>query len=175
MNQCAHGWPVLEQDETVKWVVPGAGRHLVTAPGAAGFLLAHLASWVHDQIEPLDGGVWDEWGYAKRRIRGTSETWSCHASGTAVDLNAQAHPMGSRGTWTAEQRARINARLERVYGKTIEWGASWSSRPDEMHFQVVAGPRAAVLAARRVALRRRARRLLDASGLGLDVLVSAGR
>jgi hypothetical protein len=132
----------------------------------------HLASWFNDQIERLEGPVLDDWGYARREVRGRPGVWSEHASGTALDLNAQLHPMGSRDTFSSEQRARLDARLKGAYRGAIEWGGHWRTRPDEMHFQLAPDQRAVLLAARRVALRARARRLLDANDLDLAVLTS---
>ena len=140
-----NGWPVLEARHTYKWVIPEVGRHLVLAPGPAGFLLAHLALWFHEQLQPLDGGVWDDWGYAVRMVRGSSSTVSNHSSGTAVDLNATKHPLGVRNTFTLDQEREIRARLAGRYAKAIRWGGDYQSRADEMHFEIV-GSTADVLA-----------------------------
>lgn len=167
-----NAWPVLERDELRKWVVPRTGRHLLLEDGPAGFLLAHFASWFHDRIEPLGDGEWDDWGWSARKIRGSASTWSNHASGTAVDLNASDHPQGVRYTFGPVQRARILARLEHGYGGTIRWGGTYSGTPDEMHFEIVGTSRAVLLGARRVALRARSRGLLDSSGAHLGLLRS---
>lgn len=140
-----NGWKVLEPGHTRKWVVPDTDRHLILAPGAAGFLLCHLALWFHEAVEPLDGGSWDDWGYARRTIRGNSLAWSNHASGTAIDLNAQSHPLGARRTFNGLQESRIRARLDVFYESSIRWGGDYKTRADEMHFELVAGP-ATVLA-----------------------------
>lgn len=172
MTVSQNGWPVLEHHQTFQWVIPHTGRHLVLAPGAPGFLLAHFASWFHHQVEQLDTGQWDEWGWASRPIRGSSSVTSNHASGTAIDLNAQAHPLGSRNTFTDEQSARIRSRLRGTYGDTIRWGGDYKSRADEMHFELVSAHASVLRVARRVALRRRARLVLEGSGTDLTALRS---
>jgi len=118
-------------------VIPGVpGSPLPLTRGAGGFLLTHLALWFHEVIEPLDGKVLDDWGWASRPIRG-STTISNHASGTAVDLNATRHPMGvpTLDTFTAEQVAKIHRRLG-FYGNAIRWGGDYHNRPDAMHFEL---------------------------------------
>lgn len=136
-----NGWPVLtSSDQCKKWVIPfpagGQSRHLILAPGAPGFVLAHFALWFHAVIEPLNAGTWDDWGWANRNIRGSSSI-SNHASGTAIDLNATKHPMGVSGTFTAWQKFRIKTKLRTFYGGVIVWGDDWS-RPDGMHFEIAA-------------------------------------
>lgn len=84
------------------------------------------------EVEQIDKA--SSWGFAPRPIRGTSDTVSNHASGTAVDLNATAHQMGSRGTFTPAQSAALR-RLLRDF-PVIRWGGDYSSRADEMHFEI---------------------------------------
>ena len=66
-----NGWPVLSVEDTRLWSVPETGRILRAAPGAAGFVLVHLAHWFHERVEPIDLGTLDDWGYAYRPIRGS--------------------------------------------------------------------------------------------------------
>lgn len=159
----ANGWQVIDGStdgplpRLRKWVIPTPGapadRHLYMRDGSAGFLLAHLALWFHEKVERLDLGVWDEWGYAPRPIRGGS-TPSNHASGTAMDLNATRHPMGVpiARTFTAGQVKAIRRRLK-VYGGRIDWGGDWT-RPDGMHFELSPGSTLA-------GVESRARQLID--------------
>lgn len=75
------------------------------------------------------------WGYAYRPIVG-STTLSNHASGTAIDLNAPAHPLGPSGTFSAKQTAAIQKILADL-DQTIRWGGNYKiARKDEMHFGV---------------------------------------
>lgn len=170
MRRSQNGYPALQKHELRKWVVPFTGRHLLLAPGAPGFVLAHFASWFHHAVEPLDHGAWDDWGWADRPVVGSSSSLSNHASGTAVDLNAQVHPLGSRGTYRAEQVARLRARLRGPYGGTIRWGGDYSQRADEMHFEIDRDVAAVRAVARRLALRRRASLVLQGSGADLTAL-----
>lgn len=173
-----NGWPVLPTSRTTgdlprlrKWIVPGTGRHLYARDGSAGFLLAFLALWFHERIERLDGGVWDDWGWAVRPIRASS-TPSNHGSGTAIDLNATRHPLGARGTFRrARDYVRIRARLARM-GGVIRWGADYAGRPDEMHFELCRPLPACERVARRLALTPRGRRVLEANPGSREVIYS---
>lgn len=117
--------------------IPGTDRKVALRRGAPGQLLAHWAGWFDKHIESVDGGQLDDWGYAVRPIRGSRTGLSNHASGTALDLNAPRHPLGKRGTFTAQQTAAIRAELKR-YGGAIRWGGDYENRADEMHFEIVA-------------------------------------
>lgn len=74
------------------------------------------------------------WGYACRKIRGSS-SWSNHAWGLAVDLNAPTNPMTSTlktdmPGWMPE--------LWNSYG--FRWGGSYARRPDAMHYEFLGTP-----------------------------------
>lgn len=96
-------------------------------------LLTHFAAEFHQHIEPIDHGKLDDWGYAFRNVRGSTDKLSNHSSGTAIDLNAVKHPLGHAGTFTPMQTVMIQA-LCKKYG--LRWGGDFRSRPDEMHFEV---------------------------------------
>ncbi len=159
----ANGWPVLDGDQTTRWALPGADRAFTLAPGPAGLVLAHFALWFHEQVEALNVSPWDDWGYARRLIRGSSATWSNHASGTAVDLNATVHPLGVRNTFSERHYAAIRARLRGRYAETIAWGAEWRSRPDEMHYEIAAGESDVAALGDHLRRTARGRRLLAAN------------
>lgn len=179
MSTSQNGWPVLTSSRATgahprlrRWVIPGAGRHLYARDGSAGFLLALLALWFHERVERLDGGVWDEWGWAYRPIRGQSSGMSNHASGTAVDLNATVHPLGARGTFArARDYLRIRARL-RWMGGVIRWGGDYAGRADEMHFEIVRPLARCERVARRLSSTPRGRRLLEANPGAREVIYS---
>lgn len=135
-----------------EWKIPGTDRHLVLRDGSAGFLLADFALWYHRNIEKINRGVWDEWGWAPRDIRGSDEI-SNHASGTAEDLNATKHPLGVGGTFMFKVRhvvrrggkrrvrriyawAKIHIILRTRYRGIIRWGGDYSGRVDSMHFEI---------------------------------------
>jgi hypothetical protein len=100
---------------------------------SVGPLLAAFASEFHKLIEPIDGGQLDDWGFAFRMVRGTTDKLSNHSSGTAIDLNASKHPLGKVGTFPAEKVPMIRA-LAKKYG--LKWGGDYKSRADEMHFEI---------------------------------------
>lgn len=96
-------------------------------------LLVGFCQEFHELIEPIDGEALDDWGYAFRMVRGSTDKLSNHSSGTAVDLNATKHPLGKAGTFPAEKVPMIQA-LAKKYGLT--WGGDYKNRKDEMHFEI---------------------------------------
>lgn len=170
MAKSQNGYRCITQDETHRWVIPfretkqkGAYRHLILAPGHNGFILTWWALWFHEVIQPLNVGVWDEWGWAWRPIRGETEVYSNHASGTAVDLNATLHPLGQRRTFKrAWQYTKIRARL--VFLRyVVRWGGNYSTRADEMHFEINRRPKAVRKCALRLQKTPRGKRVLKAN------------
>jgi hypothetical protein len=115
---------------------------LRTAPGAA-WILSEFAARFHRDIESLTGGQLDDWSYAWRTVRGTATHLSCHASGTAIDLNALKHPRGVRGTFSRAEKQRLRILLDdftdfKTGAVVIKWGGDFNapSIVDEMHFQI---------------------------------------
>ena len=174
-----NGWPVLtgatagELPRLRKFILPGTGRHLLARDGAVGFLLAHFALWWHSRLDRLDGGVWDEWGYALRPVRGQTSGYSNHASGTAVDLDATQFPRGRAigAVFKAWQIKRIRRRLK-LYGGLLGWGGNYTRTPDGMHVEV--NPGVPLAACERLAVRLltspRGRALLEANP-GLESVI----
>ena len=76
------------------------------------------------------------WGYAPRKIRGSTTRWSNHAWGLAVDFNAPAHPMGVAGTWGVHGPAV--SQIANDLG--FRWGGDYSGRKDDMHFEYMGTP-----------------------------------
>lgn len=136
-----NGWQVLSgsfagaQPRLRDWAVPGADRKLPLRDGSAGFLLVHMAVWFDRNIEKIDPGF-DDWGWSPRRISG-SEFWSNHASGTAIDLNANRHPQGSKpsATFSTLEITNIHRRLE-LYKDCVRWGGDYRTTSDSMHFEI---------------------------------------
>jgi hypothetical protein len=145
-----------------KWIIPGTGRHIVMRDGSTGFLLAHFALFFHQKVEPINEGQWDEWGYAVRAVRGQTTGYSNHASGTAMDLNAVAHPLGKVGTFDEAQAAAIRKRLK-FYAGCIRWGGDYRGRKDEMHFEIDKPLKRCERRARRLMDTPRGRRILAAN------------
>lgn len=134
---------------TKVWTIPGTSRQVRLHAGDPGYLLVHFAAWFDKNIESVDGGILDDWGYAERTIRGSSTTLSNHASGTALDINAPRHPLGAAGTFTSAQVTRIRAQLKE-YDGCIRWGGDYRTRKDEMHFEIVRDANACAAVARRL-------------------------
>lgn len=124
------GWPVQLTSTHVtplRWV---KGQVL---KGDVHTILDELCRRFHTEVEPI---IYDHsWGWNPRPVRGTTNTWSEHASGTAVDLNSPAHWMGLTGTFTKAQEAAIR-RILADLGNVVVWGGVWTARPDEMHFEL---------------------------------------
>lgn len=148
MSRSQNGWTVDQtgaaEDHTA--IVPG-----VTAPGGVrkgdvATVLLYVARRFHAEVEPLHPG-WC-WGWYVRPIIG-GRSISNHASGTAIDLNAPAHPLGRVGTFGAAKRASIRRILAYCEG-VVRWGGDFSGRKDEMHFEIAGSARAVAAIARKI-------------------------
>lgn len=164
--QSQNGWPALNAGSSRlhKWVIPShTGEFtLLLRDGSAGFILAVLALWFSEVVQQVRGRILDDWGYASRTIRGSETVVSNHASGTAMDLNARAHGLGLRDTYTNRQEQQIHRKLRRLHG-VIRWGGDYVHRADEMHFEIVQNLSACEREARALMLTRRGRRVLRAN------------
>ncbi len=162
MATSQNGYIANREELTRVFEIPRCNRHIRLRQGAPGLMLVHFAAWYDREIEPLDQGEWDEWGYAERPIRG-SDTLSNHASGTAMDLNATKHPMGvpTRETFSNAQVEKIHKRLK-LYRGCIGWGGDYQNRPDAMHYEIT----------RNVELVRRRWKVLRHTPLGRQVLLA---
>lgn len=103
---------------------------------APGYLLIEVAYAFDRFVEDIDGPTLDDWGYAERDIRGSTAV-SNHASGTAIDLNATRHPLGTNpsANFTQSQIAKIRE-IIKVTGNVVRWGGDYSGRKDPMHFEI---------------------------------------
>lgn len=128
-----NGWKVIEDGRGTKYWNAGDAR-LQLRPGAAGWLLCHLATWFDQRLERL-GDNRDDFGWSLRKIAGSLE-WSNHASATAVDLNASAHRYGKRGTFTDHEAEEIHNQLAVRYRSLIRWGGDYHTTVDEMHWEI---------------------------------------
>jgi hypothetical protein len=173
-----NGYYVLETNRTTgplprlrKWHVPGVDRHIFLRDGSGGFLLVYLALWFHENIEKLDAGIWDEWGWAVRPVRGQSSGYSNHASGTAEDLNATKHPRGvpTRNTFSSAEIDEIHKHLA-TYDGCIRWGGDYQNTPDGMHFELNKDLAAVEKKARELSQTPRGQRILEANPGADDVI-----
>jgi len=142
LNQLSssNGWPASKIRNEIgieSFPVPGTKIKLTCAKSVAPLRVGFAAEF-HQLIEPIDEGGLDDWGYCFRMVRGSSDNLSNHSSGTAIDLNAIKHKLGSFGTFAPEKVPMLKA-LAKKYSLT--WGGSdnWR-RKDEMHFEVAIPP-----------------------------------
>jgi len=131
MAKSQNGYPANDRSCIVSFDVPG-GR-LSARRGPVAIFFAWLATEYHQRVEPL---VWPgNWGYAERVVRGGTDL-SNHASGTAEDFNAPAHPLGVRGTFKGRAATEVRKLADEV-AEVCRWGGDYKGRPDEMHWEVV--------------------------------------
>jgi hypothetical protein len=144
-----NGWTANDRSVIASYTIPSSTRKVALRKGDASVVLLDIAAWIHANVEHIDDGQLDDWGYAERTIRGSSTTLSNHASGTALDLDALKHPLGVRRTWTDAQASKIHDRLK-LYGGVVRWGGDYDGRVDEMHFELNASPNAVAKVADRI-------------------------
>jgi hypothetical protein len=141
MTTSQNGWPASEDKHAINIVNPSVAG-VVFPNGVKGGDVPTVLMWVAEQfnrsVEQLHPG-WC-WGYYYKHIEGSS-TISNHASGTAIDLNAEHHPMGRSGTFNRTQVEAIRRILNNCEG-VVRWGGDYSSRKDEMHFEIVGNAQA---------------------------------
>ena len=173
MSTSQNGWPALESTSRLlyTWTIPARSgeRKIRLRNGSAGFLLCHFLLWFAEVIEPLAGGILDDWGWAWRPIRGQVDGLSNHAAGCAVDANATKHPLGRFGTFVNAAKIRLRLRL---YRGVIRWGGDYSGRKDEMHFEINRPLADAERLARRLMNTPRGKRLLEANHGLREVILS---
>jgi hypothetical protein len=136
----SNGWPASKDPAEIgikSYAIPGTSIKIRLAEKAAPLLVALCADF-DKLVEPIDAGTLDSWGYAFRPIRGQTEKLSNHSSGTAVDLNADSHPLGKRDTFTNEQEVIIR-QIVAKYG--CKWGGDYKNRADEMHVEINLTPK----------------------------------
>lgn len=145
MANSQNGWPVdktgASQDRN-----PIYGNVKVpngVLAGDVATVLRWVAKRFHETVQPLVAGTC--WGWFVKSIEGSTSI-SNHASGTAIDLNADQHPMGVAAStnFTPAQIAACHA-IVKAAGGVIRWGGDYTGRPDPMHWEIV-GSRSAVAA-----------------------------
>lgn len=132
-----NGWPASSDRKLIgikNYWVPGTKRYISCASAVAPILMAFAAEF-HKLIEPIDVGVWDDWGYATPKPIPGSAFISNHGSGTAIDIDASLHPWRRIGTFTLVKRIRLRL-LVRKYG--LRWGGDYTHGwRDEMHYEII--------------------------------------
>lgn len=139
MEKSQNGWDASDNpDEIDIKLFPIKGTDLrIRCNKLAGVILQAFTQEFHEKVEPVEGGVFDDWSYAYRPIRGKTIGLSNHSSGCAVDLNATRHPLNRKGTFKPELVKIIKELCKKYH---LRWGGSYKSRPDEMHFEVIETP-----------------------------------
>jgi hypothetical protein len=127
----------------VDWGSPLIGTYLIPGSVVAlsmrkeiAPLLVAVARDFHREVEPLRKG--ECWGFNPKHIEG-STSWSNHAWGGAIDLNAPEHAMGAKNTFSPAKQAAIHKILTRYTfqgHKLIRWGGDYSGRHDDMHVEI---------------------------------------
>lgn len=135
-----NGWLAASKPDQIgikSYAIPGTDLKIRCAEAVAPLIVGFCKEF-NELIEPLDGGQLDDWGYAFRMVRGSTDKLSNHSSGTAIDLNSTKHPLGKIGTFPAEKVPMLRA-LARKYG--LFWGGDYQKRKDEMHFEINISPK----------------------------------
>lgn len=123
-----NGWPA-NSDPAAIGVVQSLWFPGGVKTGDVTTVLRYVAEQFQARVEPIVGG-WC-WGYTYKQNVNNPSSLSCHASGTALDINAPDHPNGSGGTFSDAQVGEIYAILNEVQG-AVEWLEGY----DEMHFEI---------------------------------------
>ena len=111
------------------------------------------------EVEPVYQRLLDDWSYANRLIRGSSTVVSNHGSGTAIDINATKHPLGTRTLSAKKLKAmrRIKDEITDDAGRPVlRLGADYTGRPDEMHIEIDADAARVKQAANKLRARNKA-------------------
>ncbi len=144
-----NGWPVLSPSSSRlgTFVIPGTVRKITLRKDIAPLLLA-LAAEYDKAIASIDGGTFDDWGYAYRPAR-LANKWSDHSSGTAEDFNAVKE--GRMGTgpyaWWKKNGRYLKAKALKAKYKYVIWGGAaslggdyrYSRNWDWMHWAIKPG------------------------------------
>lgn len=141
-----NGWVANDRSVIASYKVPGG--KIAMRKGDVATILVYVAKRFDSEVEPL---VWPgNWGYAERPIRGGSSL-SNHASGTAIDLNAPQHPLGTSpyANFSNSQIRKIRSIVDDCDG-VIRWGGAYSGRKDGMHFEINRGSAAVRALARKI-------------------------
>ena len=129
-TQSYNGWPVLftkeqQREFLVTDRIPGL-KPPITCTKQVLPIFYNLIYDLHKSVEPLKTTSC----FNVRRATLSKGSWSCHASGTAIDFNHQWHPLHHSNTFKPNQVAQIQKLIKR-YG--IRWGGDFK---DDMHFEI---------------------------------------
>lgn len=137
METSYNGWPASPDKSKIGIVPLTVNGHSFPGGvkgGDVAYLFTDFLKQYDAKVERLSTSGNDEWGYAYRQNRNANNL-SCHASGTAVDVNAQTHPNGKTNTLSADKVKALRAVLA-VYEGVIKWGGDFSGTKDQMHYEI---------------------------------------
>ena len=83
MKKSQNGWPASANQKEIGiklFIIPGTDTK-IRCQKHAGKILAAFAGEFNAQVEPIEGGVFDDWSYAYREVRGSDSVLSNHSSG----------------------------------------------------------------------------------------------
>jgi hypothetical protein len=138
-----NGWTASSSPDAINIIKTQIGeKAYVYVAAKAAPVLGYAGRYWDNFIENIDGGVWDEWGYAYREVRGGGSL-SNHASGSAIDINATRYPRG-RANMDSKTKAQVRAMVMKINaaaGTTvIKWGGEWFGEyTDQMHLEIAEG------------------------------------
>lgn len=137
MPSSQNGLSANDRSLIASFTIPGSARKIALRKGWVSVVLLDWLGFWHNELEPLDQGQLDDWGYAERLIRGSSTTLSNHASGSAGDANSLKHPLGTdpARNFTPGQLAKMRARIP-LYRGVMRAGAFYTGRKDGMHGEI---------------------------------------
>lgn len=100
-------------------------------------VLDYIARRIHTEVEKIVKG--NSWGHDPRPVRGYTDVWSEHATGTCFDFNAPKNGLGVPiiRSFSAAQISQIRQIIKDVRG-AARWGGEWA-RPDGMHVELIGG------------------------------------
>lgn len=135
-----NGWDVLPGTSPLlkSFRIPGTKRSIKLRKDVGQYLVM-FASEYHAKVQPIDDGVFDDWGWAPKRKGRVSEKVSDHCAGVAIDLNA-AHEDGRQGhglSWWLKNPVKY-ARLKSLLKKyrLLEAGITYKNFLDPMHYVI---------------------------------------
>jgi hypothetical protein len=153
-----NGWPVLGHTD-LRWFT-AAGVRFAAANADVATIGQYLIERFHSEVEPITGGIHDDWSFAVRNVRGSTTIISNHSSATAWDLNAVRHPRRATGTFTAAEIRRLRNILADITDDSgdhvIRWGGDFKTVVDAMHLEIHAGGRSVHQAAEKIRAARAA-------------------
>lgn len=134
---CYCGWQVSPDGAGIDRGFSVAG---VTFPGGVktgdvSTAFRYLLTEFDQRVEGLVAG-WC-WGYSYKENANSPGSFSCHAAGVAVDVNAPLHGNGG-----AQYEGFSDAQVKQIRAilaecPVFQWGADYSGTKDAMHFEVI--------------------------------------